>query len=110
MKSFTSLEDMLVHIGNEFYRERHLKKLKITSVGSEIGISHAVISRIENGRYYSLTIALMCKLALFYDIPLSRLLPGNEHEEDSNEIIEYLKGEISFLRQNYIQLLKVTET
>lgn len=102
-----SIEETLVHIGNELYYQRHLKKEKITFVSNEVGVSNAVISRIENGRYGSLTVALLSKLAAHYKVPLASLFIRGSDETASGEIIEYLKSEITFLRENYLQLLEM---
>lgn len=105
MKPTTPFENVLVHIGNELYQQRHLKKQKITSVSSDIGISHAVLSRIENGRYKSLTIALLHKLANYYEVPMGTLLLMQD-DEVANEIVEYLKSEVTFLREHYKLILE----
>ncbi len=49
MKSETKSPEVLFeNIGTRLYYLRHLKKEKITSVAIGVGVSHAVISKIEN--------------------------------------------------------------
>lgn len=107
MKKNTSFHQTLNHIGNELYYLRHLKKLKITAVSKDIGISHAVISRIENGRYESLTIGLLKKLADYYEIPIASLFLISNNDEIPDKLIEHMRSEIAFLRNNYLELLKL---
>ena len=69
-----ALTSILEEIGHKLYDLRQLKKEKITSVAAGIGFSHAVISKIENGRYLPLSIELLGRLADYYNIPLEELL------------------------------------
>lgn len=105
MKQTQSLQEVLSRIGDACYRQRHLKKLKITTVSIDIGISHAVISRIENGRYASLSIALLNKLCDYYKIPLSSVFSFTV--DDYGHTIEQIQTEISSLKEDYKQLLVI---
>ena len=69
MKQPSSLEQLLTQLGNELYYHRHTTKQKMVSVSKAVGVSHAVISRIENGRYAPLTLSLLKRLADYYEIP-----------------------------------------
>jgi len=74
------------NIGNKLYYLRHLKREKIASVAIETGISKAVISKIENGKYYCLSVDLLVRLAEHYKTPLNKLLDAemfslNNHTE-----------------------------
>lgn len=99
----TDIKQLLVEVGDALYHLRHLKKQKITSVSSDIGISHAVISRIENGRYNSLTLALLHKLAVYYDVPITSLFPN---KTGLDQDIEALKSEIYFLKKTILAINK----
>ncbi len=61
-------EQVLEHIGYQFYVARHQKRETITCVAKNIGVSHPVISKIENGRYKSISLQLIIKLMDYYSI------------------------------------------
>jgi transcriptional regulator with XRE-family HTH domain len=105
MKQYPSLEQLLSQLGSELYYQRHTTKQKIVSVSHAVGVSHAVISRIENGRYEALSLSLLKKLADYYGIPLSALFIC-ETNPDANMLLDYLRSEVNFLRENYRELLK----
>ncbi|MFT4205218.1 MAG: helix-turn-helix domain-containing protein [Chitinophagaceae bacterium] len=44
------------------------------AVASEVGVKHPVLSRIENGRYEGLSLALLLKLCNFYKVSLEEVL------------------------------------
>lgn len=106
MKQSSSLEQLLAQLGSELYYYRHTNKQKLVSVSKAIGVSHAVISRIENGRYEALTLALLSKLADYYGIPLSALFV-NAGTDEAGVLLDYLRSEVSFLRESCRELLKV---
>lgn len=68
-----AIADVLSKIGYKFYVARHIKREKITSVASNIGVSHPVISKIENGTYKPLTIDLVYRLMSYYNLSFSDL-------------------------------------
>ncbi len=71
-----SLDQILVLIGNKIYVARHTRREKITTAAANIGISHPVLSQIENGRYKSLSIQTLFKVCDYYDIDLQEILVG----------------------------------
>ncbi len=73
-KEAKSLEDILLQIGNNLYTIRHVRRDKIATVARAIGVSHPVISLVENGRYKSINIALLYRLATYYKVPLGYIL------------------------------------
>lgn len=73
-----SLETLLIHIGDKLYTARHLKREKMTTVAKNIGVSHPVISLIENGHYKGLSLNLLCKLADYYKLTLAELILKNQ--------------------------------
>lgn len=105
MKQSPTLELLLAQLGNELYYHRHTTKQKIVSVSKAVGVSHAVISRIENGRYEALTLSLLKKLADYYEVPLASLFIAGDGREDGF-LLDYLQAEIAFLRESHRELLK----
>ena len=74
-KNYPAEFDLLLeNVGYKLHMARHAKREKITSVACNIGVSHPVISQIENGRYYGLTLKLLCKLSDYYGMSLNDLL------------------------------------
>lgn len=73
MEKETSLEETLSDIGSKLYTIRHTRKEKISAVAHDVGVSHAVLSRVENGRYKYLSITLLHKLAEHYKVPIVQL-------------------------------------
>jgi transcriptional regulator with XRE-family HTH domain len=74
MEKDFAFKELLIDIGDKFYQLRHLRKEKITAVASSIGISHPVISQIENGNYKSLSIELLFRLANYYNVSVQDIL------------------------------------
>jgi transcriptional regulator with XRE-family HTH domain len=70
----SNYKEHLAIIGKKVSIARHLRSEKMTSVASALGISHAVISQIENGRYYGLKMVMLIKLSEHLKIPLSDLV------------------------------------
>ncbi|MFI5196042.1 MAG: helix-turn-helix domain-containing protein [Chitinophagales bacterium] len=75
MSKEKNLEEYLCVIGEKIAATRHLHAEKITTVARAVGLSHSVISQIENGRYYCLKIDTLIKIGTYLQIPLEELLP-----------------------------------
>jgi len=73
------IEMMFSVIGEKTYILRHSKRLKITTVANAIGVSHPVISQIENGRYKALSLRLLFRIAEFYEVPIWDLIDPNNN-------------------------------
>lgn len=71
-----NFDQILVLIGNKIYLARHTRREKITTAAANIGISHPVLSQIENGRYKSLSIHTLFKVCDYYGIHLQDILVG----------------------------------
>jgi transcriptional regulator with XRE-family HTH domain len=71
------LNDLLSGIGKEFYTIRHQRDEKLTSVAKAIGVSHSVISQVENGRYHCLNLELVSRLANYYNVALELKLQNS---------------------------------
>lgn len=66
--------DVLASVGHKLFLARHQRRDTIAIVAQHVGVSHPVISQIENGRYKGLSLKLIHKLALYYGIPIGELL------------------------------------
>jgi len=72
-------EKHLSQIGAKIASARHESGEKETTVAKAIGVSDAVISLIENGRYKSLKLKTILALCHYYKIPMHELfLPGRD--------------------------------
>ena len=61
-------------IGQKLRQKRKIRDEKIQAVERATGISHSVISRIENGRYEMLSLRAIIKLTDYYGIALLDIL------------------------------------
>lgn len=66
----------LKEVGQKLSDVRKKRNEKIMSVAMSIGVSHSVISKIENGRYPGLSIQLLVVLAQYYNLHLSQIFPN----------------------------------
>lgn len=69
-----SLTQVFEQIGSKLYSIRHARNEKITAVAHHIGVSHAVISQIENGRYKGLSVKMLFLIAEYYNVSLYDIL------------------------------------
>lgn len=74
MYTNTQLQTLFSCIGLKLYTKRHMKREKITVAAHNIGVSHPVLSQIENGRYNALSLKLLSKIADYYEMPIQELL------------------------------------
>lgn len=74
MYTSTQLQSLFSYIGFKLYTKRHLKREKITVAAHNIGVSHPVLSQIENGRYTALSFKLLSKIADYYEMSIQELL------------------------------------
>lgn len=63
------LDNVLIKVGEYLRKKRLETDQKILSVSLSVGISHSVISKIENGKYKGLSLKLLLKLIRHYDTP-----------------------------------------
>lgn len=70
----TIFEKCLLNVGQRIADARHLRAEKEETVAKAIGVTHAVISRIENGRYKSLKLETLIKLCNHLNIPVAEIL------------------------------------
>ncbi len=64
----------LTTIGENLHTIRNARKETLQSVAADLGISHPVISIIENGRYKSLQISILIALCNHYNVTLQQIL------------------------------------
>jgi transcriptional regulator with XRE-family HTH domain len=65
-------QSLLTTIGQNLHTIRNARKETLQSVAADIGITHPVISKIENGRYPTLQLNLLIKLCNHYKITLQQ--------------------------------------
>ena len=73
MKSI-DINALLSTIGQNLHTIRNARKETLQSVAEDIGITHPVISKIENGRYPNLQLNLLVKLCNHYNVSLQQAL------------------------------------
>ena len=126
-----NIDTMLITIGKNLHTIRNVRKETMQSVGIDIGITHPVISKIENGRYPGLQVNLLIKLCNHYDIALQHLfslemtnlfllthnnsdgnqrLIGQEISTGYELYIQQLLNENQYLKEQVQQLLDKFET
>jgi transcriptional regulator with XRE-family HTH domain len=73
MKSI-DINALLSTLGHNLHTIRNARKETLQSVAEDIGITHPVISKIENGRYPNLQLNLLVKLCNHYNVTLQQAL------------------------------------
>lgn len=73
MKSI-EINSLLVTLGQNLHTIRNARKETLQAVATDIGVTHPIISKIENGRYKSLQISLLVILCNHYNITLQQAL------------------------------------
>lgn len=71
------LNDVLKTIGQNVYTLRHKENEKLTTVAKSVGVTHSVISKIENSNYESLNLKLLVQIANHFNVPLNTILSQN---------------------------------
>jgi transcriptional regulator with XRE-family HTH domain len=121
---------LLTTIGQNLHTIRNARKETLQAVGADIGITHPILSKIENGRYPTLQLNLLIKLCNHYQITLqqalslevanifnltqnnkdgSQKLIGQELASGYDLYVQQLVNENKFLKEQSQQLLdKIT--
>jgi transcriptional regulator with XRE-family HTH domain len=68
------INSLLTTIGQNLHTIRNARKETLQSVASDIGITHPIISKIENGRYPTIQLNLLIKLCNHYKVTLQQIL------------------------------------
>ena len=76
MKSSPSHSELFFRIGQNICRMRHEKNEKLINVAMAIHKSESVMSRIECGKYYCISLALLQKLADYFHAEIDDLYLG----------------------------------
>lgn len=113
--------DILQTIGANLHSIRNARKETLQAVASALSVSHPIISKIENGRYETLSVTMLVKLCNHYEVTLQQILSldqytifqltqhndnGTNHRLIGQELadgymqsIEQYKSEIAYLRK-----------
>ena len=126
MKSIV-LADLLTNIGQTLHTIRNARKETLKAVADAIGVTHPIISKIENGRYDSLQLSLLVKLCNHYNLSLHQVLnlelanifQLTQHNSDGSQkligqelstgyelYIQQLNQEIQYLKEQNAKLLE----
>lgn len=105
------ISDLLTTIGKNLHTIRNARKETLQSVALDIGITHPIISKIENGRYKNLRINLLVKLCNHYNISLhhalslevANIFQLTQHNKDGSQ--KLIGQEVSSGYDLYIQQL-----
>ena len=65
---------LLTCFGNFVRKLRMERGEKLYSVSSSLGVTHPVISKVENGTYHSISAKLMMQLLAYYKVGIVELL------------------------------------
>lgn len=68
-----SIQELLDKIGQNLHSIRNARKETLQAVAQSIGVSHPVLSKIENGRNEHLNLFLLVKLCNHYEITLQQV-------------------------------------
>ena len=68
------INTLLTNCGHNLHTIRNARKETLQSVASDIGVTHPIISKIENGRYPNLQLNLLIKLCNHYKVTLQQIL------------------------------------
>lgn len=68
------INSLLSTIGQNLHTIRNARKETLQSVAADIGITHPIISKIENGRYPNIQLNLLIKLCNHYKVTLQQIL------------------------------------
>jgi transcriptional regulator with XRE-family HTH domain len=68
------INSLLTTIGQNLHTIRNARKETLQSVAADIGITHPIISKIENGRYPTIQLNLLIKLCNHYKVTLQEIL------------------------------------
>ena len=105
------INSLLITIGENLHTIRNARKETLQSVAAEIGITHPIISKIENGRYPNIQLNLLIKLCNHYKITLQQvfslevatIFQLTQHNKDGSQ--KLIGQELSSGYDLYIQQL-----
>ena len=68
------INTLLTNCGHNLHTIRNARKETLQSVASDIGVTHPIISKIENGRYPNLQLNLLIKLCNHNKVTFQQIL------------------------------------
>lgn len=68
------LEELLTTIGGNIHTIRSARKETLEVAAEAVGVKHPTLSKVENGRYPGLDIALLVKLCNHFKVPMQQIL------------------------------------
>jgi len=74
MANNPALKGFLEQIGEKLRNTRHLRSEKLATVAEGTGLSHTVLSQVENGRYLCLSFDLLFRILNYYQLDISAVL------------------------------------
>jgi transcriptional regulator with XRE-family HTH domain len=78
--SDSGYDEFLKNVGTYLLQLRHQKNTKMTAVAKDLGISHSIVSRIENGSYESLSFNLLKRFVSYYHMSMEDFLSPIIHK------------------------------
>lgn len=87
-------------VGANIKKERKKKKITITELARGVGVTHSVISRMENGKV-KINLDLLFQIANFLDVPIFKLTGDTKEDydeflsKDSKNKLEQLQAVLS---------------
>ncbi|MDR2206932.1 MAG: helix-turn-helix domain-containing protein [Flavobacteriaceae bacterium] len=122
-----NISTLLTKIGKNLHTIRNSRKETLQSVAASIGITHPILSKVENGRYKTLQLGLLIKLCSYYEVSLQQIMEldmatifqisnygegsqkliGQELAAGYELYIKQLQQEILYLKEQNIKLIDV---
>jgi transcriptional regulator with XRE-family HTH domain len=120
-----NITTLLTDIGKNLHTIRNARKETLQGVAAFMGITHPILSKVENGRYKTLQLDLLVKLCNHYQVSLQQILELDSsnifhitnHGEGSQKLIgqelstgfelyiQELNKEIQYLKEQNKQLI-----
>lgn len=112
MNNQIEINKLLTTLGQNFHTIRNARKETLQAVAANIGVTHPIISKIENGRYKNLQLNLLVKLCNYYNISLQQafslevanIFQLTQHNKAGNQ--KLIGQEVSAGYDLYIQQLQ----
>lgn len=120
---------LLTSIGKNLHTIRNSRKETLQSVASSIGVTHPIISKVENGNYKTLQLGFLIKLCNHYEVSLQQIMEldlstvfhisnygegsqkliGQELSSGYELYIQQLHKEIEYLKEQNIKLIDLID-
>lgn len=106
------LTELFKTVGDNLHTIRNARKEKLETAAEAVGVSHPVLSRLENGRYGGLSLELLVKLCNHYEVKLQQVLGlelmqvFNLSQSAENGSQSTLKQVVNDVAEGYVQALE----